>query len=256
MSQYLATTKRVCTYDPPGTGWSSEIRSDTFAYEADLFASVVQLSNEILPIDLIGWVGGGQVILKYNSKYPQNVKSLIFQSAYPPEIEFIYSDASTSKRASELNARKSITSILLGLAIPWGLMPIFISGNQSSYVPQDRYWEYRVQLWKSKTWKGQGDGLDYMIANDGRNDLAYYNNVSAPLTAIVCGNFGACQSWQSSSDCVKANTSFQFYLNQSLVWYQKLQPTVKVIYNPDPVCRTNLEWFDPYIANITAGILS
>ena len=94
--------------------------------------------------------------------HTSSIKSVTFVETYPPGIEFSYygyqnalsQQAISEYRSAQLSSRIGLVQLILSMAIPWGLMGLFIpmSPQNEAYYPPERWSEFRVQMWKSKVW--------------------------------------------------------------------------------------------------------
>ncbi len=112
--------------------------------------------------------GGGEQTAWVLKNYPSTVKQSVFLEVYPSGQEFIKIGREKNFTAKQLEdykqldlkGRSILSGIILGLAIPWGLMPIFVpAGRDPTYYPPEKWGEFRAQLWTSKAWITQYYGI-------------------------------------------------------------------------------------------------
>ncbi|KAI8799472.1 hypothetical protein BJ742DRAFT_781370 [Cladochytrium replicatum] len=183
LQHYLSSNRtafrRVCTYDNPGFGWSDDYLPDTMDSLLYLDALIVA-SGERVPIVLVAWGGGGTMVTSYASAHPEKVVGIAFVEVYEPGIEFNivkvknnWTNAQTDNyRITGMNGRAFMANIILGLAIPWGLISIFVPASpvDPGYWPEDKWTEFRAQSWTSKMWIPQYWGIRYMATNPPASD--------------------------------------------------------------------------------------
>jgi pimeloyl-ACP methyl ester carboxylesterase len=170
--QYFLSQKgrRVCTFDPLGFGWSADLVPNAVDQMTYLDGTLTA-SGEQGPFILAGWGAGGELIADYVQKFPAKVKSVVFLTYYPPGIEFLAHaakkgltvDQMKAYRKSQWALRSSSGGIILGLAIPWGLMPVFVptATVDAQYYPAEKALQFRTMSWKSRMWVGQFAAIKY-----------------------------------------------------------------------------------------------
>jgi pimeloyl-ACP methyl ester carboxylesterase len=138
----VSAGRRVCIFDKPGIGSSDPKFGDQYTnmvYYKSLMdelarsEGVYDAANKRTFI-LIGWGAGGATHYQYAAKYPDRVHSLVFLDVSPPRIEWEVqqkrlklTDEDIKKRSmSDIMGRLSLFGIIRGLAIPWGLMGLFV----------------------------------------------------------------------------------------------------------------------------------
>jgi hypothetical protein len=135
---------RVCTHDPPGTGWSPLAPGvrPVAVPNADLTAGLMDAMGEGPgPYALLGTMDDGAArILQFALAYPARVAALV-----PMQYgvnEFLVSrafygwdDAATAAAATAvLQSRVAMGDVIRFLAVQWGLMPLFES-RSPAFVP-------------------------------------------------------------------------------------------------------------------------
>lgn len=78
--------------------------------------------------------GGGQQVMWLAKNKPSQVASVSWVEVYPPGIEFDYyaqqnslsKQQETDYRNTDLASRASLAKLILYMAIPWGLMSLFV----------------------------------------------------------------------------------------------------------------------------------
>jgi pimeloyl-ACP methyl ester carboxylesterase len=185
------TDRRVCSFDHLGFGWSQDAFADQFS-DYQFVYRLMLASGEPAPWNVVGWGQGGSALAYLASNHSSSIKSISFVESYPPGIEFdaytylngLDQTATSRYRSAELLSRLQIARLILFLAIPWGLMSLFfpVSSQDADFSPPLRWTEYRVQMWKSKSWVSQLQGIQAMQARADSDDPVFS---SAPLPATV-----------------------------------------------------------------------
>ncbi|KAK6000562.1 hypothetical protein QM012_003808 [Aureobasidium pullulans] len=67
-------------------------------------------------------------------------------------------------RQTDLQGRIGLVQLILGIAIPWGLLPIFIPSNPTGYFDASLYPDYNAQSRKENLWANQYFSLKQMAA--------------------------------------------------------------------------------------------
>ena len=246
--------RRVCTMDCLGFGWSGDYLkggANTFAY----MNSTIAASGERLPLILVGSGGGASPVVEYASTYPQNVAGVVFMTAFSPGIEFddyarvhgLTDDQKNSYRDNELSGRIQSTGLITGVAIPCGLMPVFVSlaSVPKDYYPVERRMEFRAQLWTSRMWLNQVFGLQYIRSHPDNQDplvtMPLASNI--PLVHVTC-NLNATQvclpKYQgqviSADKCAEMVASNDFFFGKQVNMTLALKPTARFLFNTEDDC--------------------
>jgi hypothetical protein len=89
------------------------------------------------------------------NNHTSSIQSVTFVETYPPGIEFSYygyqnglsQQAISEYRSAQISSRIGLVQLILSMAIPWGLMGLFIpmSHQNEAYYPPERWSEFRVQ---------------------------------------------------------------------------------------------------------------
>jgi pimeloyl-ACP methyl ester carboxylesterase len=263
--QYFLTERgrRVCTMDLPGFGWSGPVlsnQSDSMLF----FDPLVQATGEKTPILLVGWGGGAGIIANYTRLFPNKVAGIAFLEVAPPDIEFLYyasknnlnSDQLRDYRKRELQGRLGLVSIILSLAIPWGLMSIFapVSSVGPGYFPPEKRAEFKSMSWVSSMWLNQYWGLVNMqqqnMSQDPLNQGPFPSSI--PFAAIKCNlsDSQLCEPQngrtKTEEECKEQIQQNKFYSAQTLTFLKSLQPNVTIIDNTFSNCSLGLPVDSPY----------
>ncbi|KAJ3311108.1 hypothetical protein HDV04_004422 [Boothiomyces sp. JEL0838] len=240
------TSRRVCSYDNIGFGWSQDSISGEFT-NYEFFYRLLQASGEPQPWHVVAWGGGGSTATAIVTNHTSSIKSVTFVEAYPPGIEFNYYGVNNSLshqqvldyRANQLAGRVALAQIILDMAIPWGLMSLFfpISPQDPNYYPPDKWKEYRVQLWKSKSWITQLQGLKYLqSANDAADPLNAYGPLpsAVPVFGVYCSVPASC--YTAKDDAVQKD----YYNQQKFAMVRALSANAVFVNNTDCDCALSL----------------
>ena len=176
-----------------------------------------------MPWHIVGWGGGGPAIMYLANNHTSSIKSVTFVETYPPGIEFSYygyqnglsQQAVSEYRSAQISSRIGLVQLILSMAIPWGLMGLFIpiSPRHEGNYPPERWSEFRVQMWKSKVWISQYQGLRHLQMNsDSQDPLISFAPISSqiPVFGVNCNTTVACeaQSQKGQESCRKIVPKF------------------------------------------------
>ncbi|EFC39470.1 predicted protein [Naegleria gruberi] len=171
IQRYLtALGRRSCIYDKPGLGYSDYLYKDQ-KDESTFYYNFLTSIGEKTPYVMVGWGGGGHIIYKFALEHPELVKSLTFLDVFPPGIEFTSmkdlknwsQEQFNTYKNQELRGRRTLFGIINGLAVPWGLMSIFVgSSSNTSNADEITFW-----MSTEKTWITQSSVLDTAYADTG-----------------------------------------------------------------------------------------
>ncbi|KAJ3128635.1 hypothetical protein HK098_003842 [Nowakowskiella sp. JEL0407] len=235
LQYYLTTLKsanrRVCVNDPIGFGWSQDAFEGQFTSFEFLYNLMLQ-SGEPSPWNLVGWGGGGSAITYLAAKHPSNIKTISFIETYPPGIEFNYygvknkldQNALANYRNSQLASRFALVNIILSLAIPWGLMSLFVPiiPRADTYYPPNKWMEFRVQMWKSQAWISQYQGLQHIQSTPDSEDPLYkYAPIPANIAVlgVYCNLTNPCigkYQNRTGDDCSNRIAENKYYTDQKV----------------------------------------
>lgn len=138
-----AAGRRVCTHDPPGTGWSrlSPDVQPVALPNAELTHSLMAAMGEPGPFVLVGTMDdGAQKIYAFALAHPDNVAALV-----PMQYgvnEFLASAAyynwtqqyTAQQATATLRSRLALADAIRFLAVPWGLMSA-LAPSSPTFVP-------------------------------------------------------------------------------------------------------------------------
>lgn len=159
-----ASGRRSCIFDKPGVGFSDYFYADQSFKAVDYYAPMLSAFGEPKPFSFIAWGGAAASAYAYALQNPPHISKLVFMDSYGEGVEArlmmaqeptLTDDELTFKRKMDLVGRFTLFSIIRGLAVPWGLMPIFVAGDPSGYAWSDRFAEYQYHYKVAKTWTTQ-----------------------------------------------------------------------------------------------------
>jgi pimeloyl-ACP methyl ester carboxylesterase len=271
LQDYLAKNgRRVCTQDNPGFGWSDDIIAGIEKDYMLFYDAMFQAANEGSPMVLAAWGGGGSQVSSYYMKYPNKVKSIIFMDVFSPGIEFEslkylnnWSDEKLkSYQKIDFMGRVSMGNLILGLGLPWGLMPIFVpmASVPKNFQPPEKAAEYRVQLWTNKMWVGQVASIRYMATQDYNEDPLYKVKLDStvPFAQIACNVSRSviCVRAEDDVDCDLKIKNYNYYLDRQISMTYGISPNATVILNTDSDCALDMpvnksSVIGQYILNLT-----
>lgn len=251
MQHFLAEEGfRSCAFDPPGFGYSARqrlISIDMASYLPQLIEAIEPPGAEIV---IVAFGGGGSAAAalgagfadKIKSKHTFRLSGIVFANVFPSGIEWddlarkrkLNDVQRAEARASDLRSRLSLTQLILGLASPWGLLPLFapVTPAPLEYFPADRYAELRVAAWRPQLWVNQYWGLRRIAASNDSDDplvSAAPLPKSMPLGHLLCsadGDLPCKQSWRelTGDECTQAKERARFYLSRQKEMTEALQP--------------------------------
>ena len=207
-------------------------------------------SNESMPWHIVGWGGGGSAIMYLANNHTSSIKSVTFVETYPPGIEFSYygyqnglsQQAISEYRSAQISSRIGLVQLILSMAIPWGLMGLFIpiSPQHEGYYPPERWSEFRVQMWKSKVWISQYQGLRHLqMTSDSQDPLISCAPLSSqiPVFGVYCNTTVACEAKsQEGQDC----TQLSYYNTKKFSMIRGINANARIAVNSDVDCNLNL----------------
>ena len=249
LSTTNGTSRRVCIHDPLGFGWSQDPFDGQFTNYEYLYRLMLS-SNESMPWHIVGWGGGGSAIMYLANNHTSSIKSVTFVETYPPGIEFSYygyqnglsQQAISEYRSAQISSRIGLVQLILSMAIPWGLMGLFIpiSPQHEGYYPPERWSEFRVQMWKSKVWISQYQGLRHLqMTSDSQDPLISCAPLSSqiPVFGVYCNTTVACEAKsQEGQDC----TQLSYYNTKKFSMIRGINANATIAVNSDVDCNLNL----------------
>jgi hypothetical protein len=202
--------------------------------------------------------------LDYYLKYPSKVASVVLVSSFPEGIEFMYYQNSTestkeqtaSYTTTTLAQRRGLTAILLGLAIPWGLSPMFFPLSRPArsymYFPSSTSaGELYAQPWKSNFWIGQTESLRRIMETHPDSLYTDSSNVVANMTVkvghILCApltdeEICAKYSWDQGTSCSQYIRQERYYFEKVLEMTYRLNPNSKLILETRSIDDGSQSW--------------
>jgi hypothetical protein len=218
-------------------------------------------TGEPAPWNIAGWGGGGSAIAQLVSNHFQSIKSATHIEAYPPGIESNYFgyqngldlDGITAYRSSQLASRLGIAQLILFLAIPWVLMSLFfpLTPQDSAYYPPSHWTEFRVQLWKSKSWISQLQGIQHMQTTPDSSDPLYGCAplpTAVPVFGVYCNVTATCFDGfanQTSQACLDIINQNIYYNTRKFNMVRSLYPNATFVNNSQFDCALSLPLKDP-----------
>lgn len=164
LQHFLAVShgRNSCSFDPPNFGWSENLVSSLhnhYSYFNPLLEALGKQNEERI---IVGWGDGAHIGLVQSNENPSATKALVLFDASPDGIEWFdlqrknnWSEKQTlDYRDIDMAGRIFLTKIILSLAIPWGLMPIFIPKDKG-YFDQSLYPRFHYQSYKEDLWARQ-----------------------------------------------------------------------------------------------------
>jgi hypothetical protein len=153
---FVRRGRRVCIYDPPGTGWSplSLPVDGGSASSTMVTAQLIEMSGEPGPFLMLGTQDDGpERIYSYALSHPEMVRALVPMQYAEQELVVLAAykgiDVSSSSPSSAqalatsvIAPRLSLCDVIRFLGVQWGLMPLF-SPHSPTFVPQDKEAEQR-----------------------------------------------------------------------------------------------------------------
>ncbi|KAI3642471.1 hypothetical protein MP228_012026 [Amoeboaphelidium protococcarum] len=272
LSSYNGTDRRVCTFDPPGFGWSTEVnRGQDSSFEHSY--QIMKTSGESAPWHVVGWGAGGSTVAYLASKHPSDIKSATFLESYPQGIEFDYYGVYQSLDQNQVSAyassqivqRLGLSKLIISLAIPWGLMSLFvpIQPQDPNYYPAEKWTELKVQSWKSKMWMSQLEGLLQQQKTAPQDDpmvkfAPLPSNV--PVFGVYCNVTQSCLrgsrnlTGQACDDQIKQNL---YYNDRKFTMVRSLSANATIVTNNDLNCTLSLPVVKPkFTAESLAALYS
>jgi pimeloyl-ACP methyl ester carboxylesterase len=147
---FLALGRRVCLYDPPGTGWSAlgpgfdAEAGDINPSHSRLIATLLNQMGEKGPFIWIGSMdGGAERIYQLALERPDLVRALVPMQYGNPEflaasVYFNQTQTQTETLAKlSLSPRLLFCDIIRFLGIQWGLVSLFVPFDPN-FVPKER----------------------------------------------------------------------------------------------------------------------
>jgi hypothetical protein len=125
------------------------------------------------PFIMVGWGGGGITYYEYARDHPEMVHSLVFMDTYPVDIEFkaqfvlknwTQTQLENEKR-SEFARRKTLLDLINVIAVPFGLMPLFVPSSKLDY-PQELRGEVGWYFLTDRTWIAQRHWIKFAENED------------------------------------------------------------------------------------------
>jgi hypothetical protein len=139
------------------------------------------------------------------------------------------------------------------MAIPWGLMGLFVptSPRDENYYPPDRWSEFRVQMWKSKVWISQYQGIQYFQTTPDSHDpwisLAPLPS-QVPIFGVYCHVTKTCETPnQDEEDCTEHINEKIFYCTRRNLMIWAINPNAIISEISETGCDLSLPVRKPEI---------
>ena len=233
ISSSNGTNRRVCIHDPLGFGWSQDPFNGQFTNYEYLYRLMIS-SGEPQPWHIVGWGGGGSALMYLANNHTSSIKSVLGQE----EI--------SNYRTKELSSRGGLVQLILSIAIPWGLIGIFIpiSPREEGYYPPEKWSEFRVQMWKSKVWISQYQGIQNLQTTPYSQDpLSGFAPLPSNIRVfgVYCNVTLDCNS-QDCSETLKQNI---YYNTKKFALIKKISENATIALNVDDDCDLGLPVLKP-----------
>jgi len=162
--------RRSCIWDKAGLGYSDSLYSDMRDHKL-YYHNFISSLGEKEPFVFVGWGGGGETIYEYATLHPEMVHSLAFLDVAPFQAEWKVPQMIKNWTQSEFDAtvkrdlasRMVLINVINGIAVPFGLMAVFIPPEKSypDYLRDERRWYFLTD----KTWVTQAHFLKQMASD-------------------------------------------------------------------------------------------
>ncbi|MCJ1466842.1 hypothetical protein MMC07_005463 [Pseudocyphellaria aurata] len=207
--------RNSCSYDPPSFGWSENLVSnleDYYSYFSPLLEALDKQNEERV---IVGWGDGGHVGLVHVNERPSATKAFVMFDLSPDGIEWFdlqrknhWNEKQTlDYRNTDMAGRISLTKIILSIAIPWGLMPIFVPTDKT-YFDQSLYPRFHSQSFKEDLWARQY----FALVHDASKPIDNYT-----VTATVPSGIPVFSVMTDvPGDTAEEKASNEFYKSQKL----------------------------------------
>ena len=211
-AEFTKAGRRSCIFDKPGIGWSDNFRADQDLNNfANFYDAMVAGLGEKPPYSLINWGGGA---LDFADRNPSLVSSIVMLNGYFANVEWRseaarknWTQAQTEDyRKTSLELRSGLFALIRGLAVPWGLMGIFVAQNKSEYAFPERFEEYKWFYLTAKTWTTQYFYFE-MLRTKGEDQSSTVNGV------VNSFGLGSLPRWGAAS--LRGKPILQFANNRS-----------------------------------------
>lgn len=267
---------RACSFDPPGFDHSSREHGAFHALQAYLPPLVRAVEGEGARVVLAAWGGGGSGVAAVAKAGSLPLAAVVFIAVSPPDLEWTaqqrargLTDAQTEAyREAQLAARESLARTILGLAVPWGLMPAFVPllPPPPRFHPQAKYGALRVAAWRPSMWVSQYWGIRHMRRSAPADDPLYAVGAlpsAVPLAAVLCRLSGEqpCARRAPGRDlegaaCAEAKLRAGHELSEQQRLARRLDRGARLLYNTADHCSLALPVEEPkWTANAVSGAL-
>lgn len=123
-----------------------------------IYHNMITSFGEKPPFIAVGWGAGGETFYKYARDHPEMIHSIVFMDVYPIDIEFRtpyvlknWTDQQYDDyKRKELASRNTLADLINVLAVPFGLMPIFLPRTEAN--PPNPVEEIRWLFLSDRTW--------------------------------------------------------------------------------------------------------
>ncbi|KAJ3017525.1 UNVERIFIED_CONTAM: hypothetical protein HDU68_011600 [Siphonaria sp. JEL0065] len=232
--------RRVCTADPPGSGWSQDIISGQQDYTKH-YRSLFQSNGEKTPVDLVAWGGASDAVIQFSNQHPNLVRSIVFVTAM---TDLTTQSSNKAEKDAIITSRLSVARLYNGLGTPWGLFPIFTNAGTvyAGYEPVERRQEYSVQLWKAKLWVSEFWAIKYQLSPEFPDTSNLTLASSIPLTHVMCklSDEAVCKTPGYGVSCEERQKTNRDQFAADVAATKKLQATANLVFNEDIDCDLSM----------------
>ncbi|KAI9798771.1 MAG: hypothetical protein M1833_004601 [Piccolia ochrophora] len=148
--------RNSCSYDHPSFGWSQPALkgyTNSTLYWTNLL-KVLDRDRE--PNIIAGMGSGGEDALSHALEMPDTTKGVVIMDTSPDGIEWMDEQRKQNWteqqmldfRQTDLQTRIASTQLILSLGFGWGLIPVFIPSNVTTYFDSTLYPAHRAQALK------------------------------------------------------------------------------------------------------------
>ncbi|KAF2630419.1 hypothetical protein BU25DRAFT_484495 [Macroventuria anomochaeta] len=164
--------RNSCSYDSPNFGFSSRLPSSEPTDLTTVFNPLVHaIQRENETKILVGWGGGGENVLRHAKQNPSTTRGVVLLDVSPNGIEWLDQKRTQNLTMEEtvtlakldLEGRASLTQTILGVGLPWGLLPVFIPANATGYFDKSLYPRHHAQSLKEDLWAMQYYSIRSML---------------------------------------------------------------------------------------------
>lgn len=149
---------RVCTYDVPGTGWSSYV----VAHQPYVTIPLMDAMGEAGPFIMLGTMDDGPArAYAFALARPDRVRAVVPMQYGPPEFvtmaQFYHWSAAdaAAHAAATTRARLALCDVIRGVAVQWGLIAAFVPGAAGNATSATEAEKLFLNVLNEKQWSSQ-----------------------------------------------------------------------------------------------------